>query len=422
MRTRNLVVLTSLLAAALLGVGPAAAADLPVGGTFADDDLSVHEGAIEAITALGITRGCHDVYPIYCADEPVSRGQMAAFLNRSFALPASERDLFGDADGTIFESDIAAVAAAGITRGCNPPANDSFCPEAQVTRGQMASFLVRAMDLAEEYPEPDAEFVDTAGSVFELDIARLAAARITLGCDPPDNTRFCLDQPVTRAQMATFLVRALDLDPIIPPPRPPVGKVVSFTTYHACCEPRVTNIQRMADAIDGAVVYPGFSFSVNDYLGPRTRSKGYVAAPILLDGESYCCDHPLNIGGGTSQFGTTIYNAIFRGGYEVVSHQPHSRYIDRYPLGIEATLGYPRPDVEFVNDTLTPVTIRTSYTGSSITVTLYGNDMGRDVDWSVSPRRGITYNSGGYVRITRTITETDGEERTQTWGWTYQGS
>ena len=174
--------------------------------------------------------------------------------------------------------------------------------------------------------------------------------------------------------------------------------------------------------MDGAVVYPGFTFSLNDYLGPRTASKGYVPAPILLNGEGYCCDHPLNIGGGTSQFGTTIYNSIFRSGYEIVSHKPHSRYIDRYPLGIEATLGYPSPDVVFTNDTLTPVTIRTSYTSTSITVTLYGNDMGRDVSWSVSPSSGITYNSGGYVRVTRAIVEDDGETRTETWGWTYQGS
>jgi len=401
---------------------PAGAAELPVGGTFVDDDLSVHEGSVEAIYAAGITSGCHDTFPLFCADDPITRGQMAAFLTRSFDFPDVAEDLFDDDEDSIFQSDINAIAAAGVTLGCNPPANTAFCPDADVTRGQMASFLARAMALDELYPDPEVRFDDTEGSVFASDIARLAEARVTLGCNPPDNTLFCPDELVTRAQMASFLARALGLEPIIPEPRPPSEKVVSFTTYHACCEPRVANIQVMARAIDGAVVYPGFTFSVNDYLGPRTRSKGYVPAPILLNGESYCCDHPLNIGGGTSQFGTTIYNSIFRGGYEVVSHQPHSRYIDRYPLGIEATLGYPTPDVEFTNDTLTPVTIRTSYTSSSITVTLYGNDMGRDVDWSVTPSGGITFNSGGYVRVVRTITEADGEERSQTWGWSYQGS
>jgi hypothetical protein len=347
---------------------------------------------------------------------------MAAFLRRSFDdIPSSSVDAFVDDGSSIFESDINAVAAAGITKGCNPPANDRYCADSPVTRGQMASFMVRALGLDESNPDPKSTFEDTAGSVFVDDIARLADANVTLGCNPPDNTDFCPGLDVTRAQMAAFLTRALGLEPIQPAPRPPAERLASFTTYHDCCEPRVTNIQVMARAIDGAVVYPGFTFSINDYLGPRTRSKGYVPAPILLNGEGYCCDHPLNIGGGTSQFGTTFYNAIFRSGFEIVDHKPHSRYISRYPLGIEATLGYPNPDVVFTNDTLTPVTIRTSYTGSSITVTMYGNDMGRDVSWSVSPSGGITYNSGGYVKVTRTIEESNGDVRTETWGWSYQG-
>ena len=140
----------------------------------------------------------------------------------------------------------------------------------------------------------------------------------------------------------------------------------------------------MADQIDGMVVLPGQTFSVNAALGPRTEAKGYVPAPILLDGDSYCCDHPLNIGGGTSQFGTTIYNAIFYGGY---------------------------------NDTFTPITIDTSYTSTSITVRFLGDDLGRTVDAVV--RGSATYNGGGYVEVDRIITEADGRVRTQTWSWTY---
>ncbi|MDH4116274.1 MAG: VanW family protein [Acidimicrobiia bacterium] len=402
--------------------GDARAAELPIGGNYVDDDGSVHEGAVEAITAAGISSGCHDVYPLFCADDPITRGQMAAFLSRAFDIPRSSEDRFSDDETSIFQSDINGVAAAGVTLGCNPPSNTHFCPDAAVTRGQMASFLARTLQLADRFPIPGSSFDDTDTSVFATDIARLADAGLTKGCNPPGNSSFCPDRLVTRAEMATFIARALGLEPIPVTPRPPVERVVSFTTYHKCCEARVTNIHVMADAIDGAVVYPGFAFSVNDHLGPRTRSKGYVPAPILLDGEGYCCDHPLNIGGGTSQFGTTIYNAIFRGGYEIVSHRPHSRYIDRYPLGIEATLGYPSPDVEFVNDTLTPVTIRTSYTSTSITVTFYGNAMDRDVSWTVTPSSGVTYNSGGYVRVTRTVEEASGDERTESWGWSYQGS
>lgn len=110
-----------------------------------------------------------------------------------------------DIDGNTFEDDICWLAAEGITRGCNPPANTRFCPDDRVKRGQMAAFLVRALDLTQTGPA----FSDTGGNTFESDISRLAAAGITRGCNPPANTQFCPDQPVTRGQMAAFLRRAL---------------------------------------------------------------------------------------------------------------------------------------------------------------------------------------------------------------------
>jgi hypothetical protein len=151
---------------------------------------------------------------------------MAAFLVRALDLPAGGTVDFVDDDGSVFKSDIEALAAAGITRGCNPPENNRFCPDASVTRGQMAAFLVRALFC------PDAsvtrgqmaaflvraldlpaggtvDFVDDDGSVFESDIEALAAAGITLGCNPPTNDMFCPAASVTRAQMAAFLHRAL---------------------------------------------------------------------------------------------------------------------------------------------------------------------------------------------------------------------
>ncbi|MGB9357268.1 MAG: PA14 domain-containing protein, partial [Acidimicrobiia bacterium] len=115
-------------------------------------------------------------------------------------------DYFIDDDDSIFESDINWMAAEEITRGCNPPVNDRYCPDSRVTRGQMAAFLVRALGLTERLDDP---FVDDDDSIFEADIERLAAAGITRGCNPPDNDRFCPDSNVTREQMAAFLVRAL---------------------------------------------------------------------------------------------------------------------------------------------------------------------------------------------------------------------
>jgi len=122
---------------------------------------------------------------------------------------------FVDDDGNVHEGNVEAIAAAGITYGCNPPVNDRYCPESGVTRGQMAAFLVRALGLSDD--GGGNSFVDDDGSVFEVDIAKLAAAGITYGCNPPTNDQYCPDDPVKRDQMASFLARALGLSPIYPP-------------------------------------------------------------------------------------------------------------------------------------------------------------------------------------------------------------
>jgi hypothetical protein len=133
---------------------------------------------------------------------------MAAFLVRALGLTADTHPGFVDVgSSSTFVDDIGKLATAGITRGCNPHGNDRFCPDDSVTRAQMAAFLVRALGLtADTHPG----FVDVgSSSTFVDDIGKLATAGITLGCNPPDNDRFCPDQPVTRGQLAAFLKRAL---------------------------------------------------------------------------------------------------------------------------------------------------------------------------------------------------------------------
>ncbi len=199
--------------AILVGSLPTAAV---AGQGFFDDDGTTHEASIEAIANVGITKGCNPpTNDRFCPNDPVTRGQMAAFLVRALSLPDGGPAGFGDTRGHTFEADIDRLAAAGITKGCNPPANDRFCPDDPVTRGQMAAFVVRALGLSDD--GGGNRFVDDDGSVFEADIARLAAAGITKGCNPPANDRYCPDDPVTRGEMATFLTRALDL-PTTPPP------------------------------------------------------------------------------------------------------------------------------------------------------------------------------------------------------------
>lgn len=206
-----------------------ALAQLGPGGSFGDDDGSVHEADIEAIAAEGITRGCNPPQnDRFCPDDPVTRGQMAAFLVRALDLPGSSDDRFEDDDGSVFEAEIQALAAAGVTRGCNPPQNDRFCPDSFVTRGQMAAFLVRALG----YDDPGTRdyFTDDANSVFQGDIQRLRTADVTRGCNPPQNDLFCPDDLVTRGQMASFLTRALGLTPIQPPPPTSSTSTTSTTT------------------------------------------------------------------------------------------------------------------------------------------------------------------------------------------------
>ncbi|NOX23524.1 MAG: S-layer homology domain-containing protein, partial [Actinobacteria bacterium] len=207
------------IAAALIfaSIG-AATAGTTFAGTFSDDDGNVHEANIEAIAAADITRGCNPpTNDLYCPEVSVTRGQMAAFLNRALTLPGTTEDFFSDDDGSAFENDINRMAAAGITKGCNPPANDRFCPDGKVTREQMAALLTRAFEYTDD--GGGGLFTDTAGSTFSSDIDKLATAGVTLGCNPPDNDRFCPSDLVQRDQMASFLTRALGLSPI--PPSPP---------------------------------------------------------------------------------------------------------------------------------------------------------------------------------------------------------
>jgi hypothetical protein len=175
---------------------------------FTDDDGSVFENSIEWLRAQGITQGCNPpANDRFCPDDEVSRGQMAAFLVRALNYPATSVDYFTDDGGSVFENSINRLRAAGVTQGCNPPNNSRYCPSGLVTRGQMAAFLVRALDLP-AYNGPD-RFTDDNGHVFEGAIERLAQAGITVGCNPPANDRFCPNDFVTRGQMAAFLKRAL---------------------------------------------------------------------------------------------------------------------------------------------------------------------------------------------------------------------
>jgi hypothetical protein len=173
---------------------------------FVDIHGSVFLAAIEHLAAIGVTQGCNPPENIlYCPDNQVTRGQMAAFLARAFNLPHTPNDYFRDDEGDFYEDAANRMAAAGITTGCAP---DRYCGGQNIPRAQMAAMLSRGLNLP---GGGDDRFVDDNASQFEGAINRVAAAGITFGCNPPQNNRFCPGDSVTRGQMAGFVRRTLDL-------------------------------------------------------------------------------------------------------------------------------------------------------------------------------------------------------------------
>lgn len=219
-------------------------------------------------------------------------------------------------------------------------------------------------------------------------------------------------------------------------------KISEFTTYHACCQNRVVNIQRIADEVDGAWVLPGQVWSLNDHVGRRTVADGYVCAGALIGGE-VVEEGEICIGGGTSQFTTTLYNAIFFAGLEDVYHFAHTIWFSRYPEGREATLGFPSPDLIFRNNTESVVVIKTSHTDTSITVKMFGDNGDILVEAGLSdrfnytsPRKGnkdddsvapceypiVQQGTPGWtVNVYRYITYPDGTKTTEVWTERYEG-
>ena len=187
----------------------------------------------------------------------------------------------------------------------------------------------------------------------------------------------------------------------------------TFTTEHSCCAPRVTNIHRIAELVDGAMIAPGSVFSLNAASGRRTAENGFVSAPAIADGELVD-----QFGGGVSQFSTTLFNAAWFSGLPILKHQPHSEYISRYPPGREATLDFDTIDQTIRNDTDSPVVIRTFTTGTSVTVALYGHTGDRRVESTTGAR--VPRTGGGFsITVQRVVRESGAVLRRDTLNWSY---
>ncbi len=164
-------------------------------------------------------------------------------------------------------------------------------------------------------------------------------------------------------------------------------KVSSFTTEFTggLSSSRSHNIITIAKEVDGALLQPGETFSLNKHTGVRSYPQGYRDAPVIVGGKL----EP-GVGGGASQFTTTLFNAAYYAGLEDVEHKPHSFYFSRYPSVIESTIYYPTLDLRFKNTTPHGILIDTSYTSSTVTVTMYSTKVYDSVKTVYGPRRDFT--------------------------------
>jgi vancomycin resistance protein YoaR len=158
------------------------------------------------------------------------------------------------------------------------------------------------------------------------------------------------------------------------------GVVGAYTTEYGGIPNRIHNVQLVAHLVDGKLIAPGTTFSFNRATGARTAAKGFLEAPVIINGEV-----TTGLGGGVCQVSTTVFNAAFEAGLPITERTNHALYISHYPQGRDATVDYPDVDLQFRNDTGRWLLLRTVVGDSSLTVTLYGTRTDRKVVSTTAP-------------------------------------
>ncbi|HEX9505947.1 MAG TPA: VanW family protein, partial [Acidimicrobiia bacterium] len=158
------------------------------------------------------------------------------------------------------------------------------------------------------------------------------------------------------------------------------GVVSSYETIYGGVANRIHNVQLVAHLVDDKLIAPGATFSFNKTTGDRNAAKGFLVAPVIVNGEV-----TTGLGGGVCQVSTTVFNAAFEAGLKITDRTNHALYISHYPQGRDATVNYPDVDLKFVNDTGHWLLLRTFVGPGSLTVGLYGTPTGRKVTSTTTP-------------------------------------
>jgi vancomycin resistance protein YoaR len=160
------------------------------------------------------------------------------------------------------------------------------------------------------------------------------------------------------------------------------GLVGGYTTFYGGEANRIHNVQLVSRLIDRHLIAPGSNFSFNKTTGDRNSAKGFLEAPVIINGEL-----KNGLGGGVCQVSTTVFNAAYEAGLPISERHNHALYISHYPLGRDATVNYPDTDLKFVNDTDHWLLLETIIGSSSLTVRLFGTPVHRRVETQASPLR-----------------------------------
>jgi vancomycin resistance protein YoaR len=231
-------------------------------------------------------------------------------------------------------------------------------------------------------PPRDADFAASAsGSVrvvpakpgLALDVPA-SAARIVAAASRVGNRVAPLALEESQPKLTTAKAEAMGI----------TGTVGSFETIYGGIANRIHNVQLVAHLVDHKLIAPGATFSFNGTTGERSAAKGFLEAPVIVNGELQT-----GLGGGVCQVSTTVFNAAYEAGLPITTRTNHALYISHYPLGRDATVDYPGVDLKFVNDTKHWLLLRTYVGSSSLQVVLYGAPQHRRVETTTAPLRTI---------------------------------
>ena len=157
-------------------------------------------------------------------------------------------------------------------------------------------------------------------------------------------------------------------------------RVSRYETIYGGDSNRIHNVQLVSRLVDHKLIAPGSTFSFNRTTGARTADKGFLEAPVIINGEL-----STGLGGGVCQVSTTVFNAAYEAGLKITARTNHALYISHYPQGRDATVNYPDVDLQFVNDTGHWLLLRTFVGSSSLVVDLYGAPLHRRVESETRP-------------------------------------